>query len=516
MSKKATAAMIVILFIGMFVGAIAAGSNNAVNVFAEIPTPSASPAMDQTAWTEAMRFKKPDRVSGVLHMELLDWQETYSLYAAYPRVTGKNTISADLRGIVQSKAELFKNEVQDALPAKIGLSSKPELVVTYKPYKYKDAVIAFKLVTDANTGISYTDGCISTYVYNLQTEKRMSLEDVFNAKTDYLNIISSLVRDKLQHIPALQDNPDKTLFDEGTAPLKSNYSNFVIEDGEVLFFFNRCQIAPATEGSFEAALSFDSLAGLLRPEILYPPKSQTDVAESDKERTQNDLPVFLQSGSGDMKAFDLDGIDPLNDKVIAMTFDDGPNPSTTGEVLDALKKYGGHATFFVVGELAEEYPSTIQRIYASGNEIGNHSYDHADFYDLSHDEILEQIDKTNRIIYGIVGTRPILVRAPYGNVNQDIAEKIGRACVQWTVDSEDWKNLDEDTDYEKVMEDITDGDIVLMHDIYQPTADAAVRIIRDLTKKGYKLVTISQMIQIAQIRGKDVGLLIKDLRVSKR
>ena len=517
MVKKAEAAMIALLFICMLISTITAGSYTAIPVAAKAePAPSSSTELDQKAWTDAMRSKKPDRVNGVLHMELLDWQETYALYAAYPRVTGKNKISAELRGIVKSKADLFENEVRDALPSESGVSSKPELAITYKPYKYKDAVISFKLVTEVDTGISFTDGFISTYTYNLQTEQRMFLGDIFNDNTDYLAVISGLVRDKLSYIPILKENADKTLFDAGTAPSQINYSNFVIEDGNVLFFFNRRQIAPALDGSFEVALSFDSLAGVLRPEILTPPKSQPQNTGLHVENKQEYLPVFLRSGGGDMKAFDLNGIDPLNDKVVALTFDDGPNPSTTGAVLDALKTYGGNATFFVVGDLAEEYPSTIKRIYASGNEIGNHSYSHTDFYKLSDDEILNEIDKTNRIVYDILGTRPILVRAPYGNVNQDIAEEIGRACVQWTVDSEDWKNLDEDIDYEKVMDDVGDGDIVLMHDIYQPTVDAAVRIIRDLTHKGYKLVTISQMIQIAHIRGKDVDLFVQDLRVSKR
>lgn len=517
MIKKATAAMIVILFTGMIISLIFAGSNTAVNVFAkEEPVSPETPPMDQKAWTDAMRFKKPGRINGVLHTELIEWQDAFALYAAYPGVPGKNRISSELRELVLGKTELFKNEVEKAPPAQSGGYVKPELIVTYKPYKYKNALLSFKLVTDAHTGASYTRGFISTYVYNLQTEKRMSLQDIFNSKTDYLNAISSLVRAKLQYNPSLQDNADKALFEAGTAPLLVNYMNYAIEDGNVLFFFNRNQIAPASDGSFEVALSFESLSGLLLPEILNPQNTETRKAETDTEKAQEDLPVFLQSASGDMKAFQIDDIDPLNDKAVALTFDDGPNPFTTGQVLGALREYGGHATFFVVGRMAEQFPTTVRRIYASGNEIGNHSYDHPDFYNLTAAEILDEIDQTNRVLYDIVGTRPILVRAPYGNVNQKIAEKIGRACIQWTVDSEDWKNLDEDINYEKVMDDVGDGDIVLMHDIYQPTADAAVRIIRDLTKKGYKLVTISQMIQIAQIRGKEVGLLIRDLRVSKK
>lgn len=227
------------------------------------------------------------------------------------------------------------------------------------------------------------------------------------------------------------------------------------------------------------------------------------------------LPAFLKSGPGDMKAFSIAGINCAKDKVVALTFDDGPNPSTTDEILDALKKYGGNATFFVLGERAKQFPQTIKNIYESGNEIGNHTYDHAELTKLTAEKIKSEVEKTNDILESVLGARPILVRPPYGSITQDIAEDIGKACVLWTVDPEDWKHRNVETDYNNVMDAVKDGDIVLMHDIYSESADAAKEIIRDLTKKGYKLVTVSQMIQIAEARGKDVGLIVSDLRVKK-
>ena len=152
-----------------------------------------------------------------------------------------------------------------------------------------------------------------------------------------------------------------------------------------------------------------------------------------------------------MKAFSIDGIDPDSDKVVALTFDDGPNPSSTGEILDALKEYGGHATFFVLGERAEQFPSTIKKIYDGGNEIGNHSYGHPDFKNLSTEDMLQEIEKTNDSVFKAVGARPILVRPPYGSITPELADTIGRACVLWTVDPEDWKYKDADIDYDNVM-----------------------------------------------------------------
>lgn len=228
------------------------------------------------------------------------------------------------------------------------------------------------------------------------------------------------------------------------------------------------------------------------------------------------LPDFLKSGPGDMKAGSITGIDPKKDKVVALTFDDGPKPSTTSEILDTLAKYNAHATFFLLGKHVEQFPATTRIIYRSGNEIGSHSFGHMDFKTLTTDEMLEELDMANQAIYETVGERPIIIRPPYGNVTEKMAGEIGRPCILWSVDSEDWKYKNANIDYNNVMENIRDGDIVLLHDIYKPTVVATERIVRELTDRGYKLVTVTQMIQIAQARGQKVGLIVKNLRKAEK
>ncbi len=478
---------------------------------------SASPSeMDEQTWTSAMQAKQVPAMDGVEYGNIIDWEENCLIYAVYPIVTGKDAITAEMQDYVQNKVDLFKNEVNQG-EGKTENGGKPELSITYKPYRLGDAVIGFKVTTFADSGVSKTDNYITTFVYNLSTQVKMSLDNVFNGNMDYLTRISELAKNKLSPNSVLQSNLDQALFDSGTSPKKENYQNFVVGDHEVIFYFNQYQIAPAAAGSFEVSISFEDLKDVLWPDI-YDPEAAVAAAASAEAAAEAEaaLPDFLKSDSGDMKALTLDGIDPLNDKVVALTFDDGPNPSTTGEILEALKKHDAHATFFLLGERVEEFPETVRKIYESGNEIGNHSYNHKDFKQISDEAIEEQIDKTNQAIYETVGARPILVRPPYGNVTDDIADLIGRACVLWTVDPEDWKYKDADIDYDNVMENVQDGDIVLMHDIYEASAKAAKRIIAELTDRGYKLVTVSQMIQIAEARGQDVSLIIRDLRTKSK
>ncbi len=241
--------------------------------------------------------------------------------------------------------------------------------------------------------------------------------------------------------------------------------------------------------------------------------AQPNQKEADAETEwPSGLPDFLKSGPGDMKVGSIAGIDPQKDKVVALTFDDGPKPSVTSEVLETLQTYKARATFFLLGNHVEQFPATTRLIYGSGNEIGNHSFGHKDFKTLTTAQILDEINQTNQAIYETVGARPILVRPPYGNITQKMAGEIGRPCILWSVDSEDWKYKNADRDYNHVMDSIKDGDIVLMHDIYKPTAEAVSRIVRELTKRGYKLVSVSQLIQVAQARGQKVDAIIRNIK----
>lgn len=210
-----------------------------------------------------------------------------------------------------------------------------------------------------------------------------------------------------------------------------------------------------------------------------------------------------------MKPGSLDGIDPYNDKVVALTFDDGPHPTNTEKLLDVLKANDAVATFFMVGENAAEYPDIVKRVYEEGNEIGTHSWDHSK-NDLkwSHEEVMDQITRCNDAIQEATGLRTIIDRPPEGAINEEVANAIGRAQILWDVDPNDWKPANRDVDivYDNVINggELHDGAIVLSHDIRETTVDAYDRIIKKLKDEGYKLVTVTQLMQIADLRGKDV------------
>ena len=188
-----------------------------------------------------------------------------------------------------------------------------------------------------------------------------------------------------------------------------------------------------------------------------------------------------------------------NKPMVALTFDDGPHPKYTTEILKALKENDAVATFFVVGNRAEKYKSTIQDIIEGGNEIGNHTYDHKDLTKLSRKEIENEISKTAKILESITGKTPLITRPTYGSINKNVRLYTDSPLVLWSVDTQDWKSRDKKKIINKALNSVKDGDIILMHDIYKSTADAAKVIIKELKAKGYQMVTISELYQARNV-----------------
>lgn len=178
--------------------------------------------------------------------------------------------------------------------------------------------------------------------------------------------------------------------------------------------------------------------------------------------------------------------------MIALTFDDGPGERTS-ELLDVLDKYNAHATFFMQGKNIPHYPDVIKKMKDTGNELGNHSYNHPELTKLSAADIQKQISDTNTALQEVCEEPATVLRPPYGSINDNVSANVGLPMILWTIDTLDWKTLDPQATFDTTIASATDGAIALMHDIHSTSVDAAIRIIPELTKQGYQLVTMSEM-----------------------
>ena len=180
-------------------------------------------------------------------------------------------------------------------------------------------------------------------------------------------------------------------------------------------------------------------------------------------------------------------------KMIALTFDDGPYSPVTNRILDVLEKYNAHATFFVVGNRVNSYSSCVKRAVSLGCEIGNHTWDHTSLTTLSGSEVASQISRCNNAVFNLTGVMPSVMRPVGGAYNATVSNNVGMPMIIWSVDTNDWKYRDSQHVINAILNNVKDGDIVLMHDLYASTAAAMETVIPELIARGYTLVTVSEL-----------------------
>lgn len=186
-------------------------------------------------------------------------------------------------------------------------------------------------------------------------------------------------------------------------------------------------------------------------------------------------------------------IDPLK-PMVALTFDDGPNGTATPKILDILEKYNIVATFFDLGTCMENYPNITKREEQIGCEVGTHTYSHQNLNKLSVEEIQNDISNASKIYEQTLGHKLYLVRPPYGNADITVRRTLKYPLIEWDVDSLDWKTKNKDKILAKINEISNfDGRIILMHSIYNSTAEAVEELVPQLLSEGYQLVTVSEM-----------------------
>ena len=179
---------------------------------------------------------------------------------------------------------------------------------------------------------------------------------------------------------------------------------------------------------------------------------------------------------------------------VALTFDDGPHPVYTPQLLDGLNERGVHATFFVVGKNILGNEALLKRMETEGHLIGNHTYSHVKLSELDIARACAEVEKTNALSCEVTGKEPEFIRPPFGEWKKAMECSFEMIPVLWDVDPLDWTTKNTALVVERVLKDTKAGDIILLHDYYQSSVDAALEIVDALTERGYKFVTVDELI----------------------
>ncbi|PON02029.1 hypothetical protein BJH90_04620 [Bacillus halotolerans] len=407
--------------------------------------------------------------------------KTFNYAVNYPVFKNKK-MDAALKSFAEKEVRQFQKETKDA--DQEHTKKRNELNIDYEIVHYAKQTAAVVFNEYKYIGGAHGQTVKKTFNFDFSKEAFLSIDDIFIKDSDYLQKLSLIAYHELKKNKDIA--ADDELLKEGTVPAKENFSRFAVKEDYIEFYFDTYQVAAGYLGEQSIAIKKNLLKDILKEQYIDKAKNKNKIKEQKPKHEVISLPKE-------------ETVDP-NKKVIALTFDDGPNPATTNQILDSLKKYEGHATFFVLGSRVQYYPETLKRMLKEGNEVGNHSWSHPLLTRLSVKEAVKQINDTQDIIEKISGYRPTLVRPPYGGMNDELRSKLKMDVALWDIDPEDWKDRNKNTIVNRVMSHAADGKTILIHDIYGTSADAADEIIKRLTDQGYQLVTVTQLEEVKKQR----------------
>ncbi len=192
-------------------------------------------------------------------------------------------------------------------------------------------------------------------------------------------------------------------------------------------------------------------------------------------------------------------VNPNTNKYVAITFDDGPSKEVTEKLINGLKERDSKVSFFMLGNRIQLNQELVKRIHKEGHVIGSHTFSHKNLLKTNLQNALNDINTTNEIIKSVIGEYPKYIRPPYGNYNKKLLDSVDMSFILWSVDTEDWKKRDANLVYDYIINNTHDGDIVLLHDLYETSVDGVLKAIDYLKDEGYVFVNLDELAKIKKI-----------------
>lgn len=208
------------------------------------------------------------------------------------------------------------------------------------------------------------------------------------------------------------------------------------------------------------------------------------------------IPWGLFPGGEDAVTADGGARLPAGEQYVALTFDDGPKAGTTDVLLDGLAERQASATFFLIGRQIGENRALVERMAAEGHQIGNHTWDHTRLEGSTAAVIAREVEQTDQLLQSILGPGDYWVRPPYGGVDDTVRATVTVPMVKWSVDPRDWESLNTDQVVQAVLEAVRPNSIILLHDIYPTSVEAALRLVDLLRQEGYQFVTVEELLAL--------------------
>lgn len=389
-------------------------------------------------------------------------------YAIQYPLTNFESVNEAITTYINNAKDYYINmmRIQQVAPEQIG-----ELNISLQTYVH-DHYYSFILTNKTILNSNERETTIETFLIDSTTGELLDIQTLLNEDVESLETFATHIQSEIAKNPAYEGLIIETELAKLSEVDWNTFKRFSLKEESLVIYFNEGEVTQPSAGlpTVEMSLSFinpllaaDFQIGMEAEETILPKKD----------------------------------IDP-NKKHIALTFDDGPHPQVTKQILQLLEKYDAKATFFMLGSRIQFYPALVQEVRDAGHEIGNHTWTHPVLTKMSAAAIQKEFESTEQALVNTIGQNSTLFRPPYGAINDSVRALIPRQSVNWTIDTLDWKHRDPNKLLPMVKKSLHNNAIVLMHDIHQSTADGLESVLNYLQSEGYEFLTVSDVLQYHQ------------------
>lgn len=386
---------------------------------------------------------------------------TYNI--SYPKTIFDN-VNQEITQYITTSKDIYKSELKSSEVTKGDLHIEVELS------EYKNAFYSITLKNNITIDDHAYNTSIQTYLITKVSGEFILVEELLSGNGTYLEILAKYVKSTL----LANNNYSNYLYSEKliekTTPEWENFSRFSLNEDTFVLYFNKGEIA-------------DPIAGVLTVSIPVP--FINPILAEAYQHGEADITNILTPYNKDIKR-------------VALTFDDGPHPTVTPQILNLLDQYNAKATFFMLGQRVKNSPEIAKDVLNRGHEIGNHTWGHPVLTRIGTEQVLNEYHSTNNIIHEVLGQYPTVFRPPYGAINDHVTSLLNLPVIMWSIDTYDWKHRNANQLLPHVQYVMHNNAIILMHDIHQSTADGLESVLAYLQQQGYQFVTVSEILAVEQ------------------
>lgn len=401
--------------------------------------------------------------SNIPNIQMLVETSVHSLVPfnlTYPK-TPFHSVNEEINRYIKDSKQHYISSLEDQNKLN-KVKTLGDLNITSEVYEYKDYYsIVLKTVSTLDR-ITYNRS-YHTIVFNKETGEMIDSKSLLNNDVQHLSLLANYIQSELKHHYYSELNEEQLL--NVTATEWDLYNRFIINNQSIVFYYDQGEVAESSAGPIAVSIPISYINPILAPTFMSEQTSDVTIATPKVEK-----------------------------KKVALTFDDGPHPTVTMQILDILEKYNAKATFFMLGKQVENNPAITLEVLNRGHELGNHSYSHPQLTKLSASAVTWELDHTSQAIYDVTGEYPTVFRPPYGATNASVESLTNLPAILWSVDTYDWKHRNPYLLFQTVKANVHDGAIILMHDIHQSTADGLESVLVYLQQEGYECVTVSELL----------------------